>query len=79
MFIATLLTINNWWVNGQRCDISAMTKKKFFPLQQYGWGYFAKWSKPNRERQIMHGTLICGNENKSQTHRNNRKMVVNRK
>ena len=41
--------------------------------------YHTKWSKPNRERQIMHGTLICGNKNKSQTHRNNRKMVVNRK
>ena len=49
-------------------------QRKFFSLQQYGWGYYAKWNKPNRERQIMHATLICGN--KSQADRNNRKMVV---
>lgn len=51
-------------------------QRKFFPLQQYGWGYYAKWNKPSRERQIMHGTLVCGNKSKSQTDRNNRKMVV---
>lgn len=27
-------------------------------LQQYGWGHYAKWNKPDIERQMI--SLICG-------------------
>ena len=56
-----------------------MRKKEImaFATTLYGpSGHYAKWNKPEGERQILHDITYMWNQKKSQTYQNNRKVVA---
>ena len=45
----------------------ALRKKEIMPFVNGSWGYYAKWNKPERERQILQSITYTWNLKKTHT------------
>ena len=70
MFIAALFTIAKKWKQPKCPDrwmdrdvkyYPALRKKEIMPFMNGSWGYYAKWNKPDRERQILQSITYTWN------------------